>query len=84
VLFLHQGSSDDDRFLNTAGTQYVVGDDGNDTFIFNSQRDDYDWSVTLDGNGIAIWNDEDFDILYDVETIQFLDETVTITDDFYL
>jgi Ca2+-binding RTX toxin-like protein len=79
-----QGGSGDDRFLNTAGTQYVVGDEGNDTFIFNSQRDDYDWSVTLDGNGVAIWNDEDFDILYDVETIQFLDETVTITDDFYL
>ncbi len=59
-------------------TQFIEGTEEVDTFIINDNVGDYNWGRTLDGQGYVVWNGEDFDILYDVEHIQFNDITIDL------
>ncbi len=63
--------------------QHVTGETANDVFVIDGPSDDYDWEATGDGNGVVIWttdaDDDGFDVLYGIESIQFTDETVDIS-----
>lgn len=63
--------------------QFVTGETADDTFVIDGPSGDYDWEATGDGNGVVIWTtdtaDDSFDILYDIENIQFTDQTVDIS-----
>ncbi len=57
-------------------TQYLLGTDENDVFVIEGKADEYGFGLTADG-GIVVWNIETgvHDILYNIETLQFLDKT---------
>lgn len=40
--------------------------------------EDYEVEVTIDGTGYVIWSDSEVEIMWDMEHIQFLDETVDL------
>lgn len=59
-----------------AETQFVTGTAFRDAFVIDANSNDYRWSQTLDGTGIVVWSGAAFDILTDVEQINFNDGTV--------
>ncbi|MCT4656636.1 MAG: hypothetical protein N4A65_12565 [Cohaesibacter sp.] len=67
---------------DVAGTEeYINGTDGYDTFTINGNSTDYQWAPSSDAEGVMVWNDEGFDVLYDFEAIKFQDQTVRFTGD---
>lgn len=58
-------------------TQFVTGTAFRDAFVIDGNSNDYLWAETLDGTGVLVWNGADFDILTDIEQINFNDGTVT-------
>lgn len=60
--------------------QYVDGTAGTDTFIIDGASTDYGWDATEDNTGYVVWSGDDYDLLYDVEQIQFNDQTVVLDD----
>lgn len=58
-------------------TQFVTGTAFRDAFVIDGSSNDYLWAETLDGTGVLVWNGADFDILTDIEQINFNDGTVT-------
>lgn len=59
-------------------TQYLTGTTETDTFVVDGTMADYQWGVTQDGDGFVVWNDTGHDILYDIEEIEFNDQTITL------
>ncbi|MCT4656634.1 MAG: DUF1929 domain-containing protein [Cohaesibacter sp.] len=59
--------------------QYLSGTQGNDSFIIDGPSSDYQWAPSNDGNGVLVWNESGFDILYDFEALKFTDRTVKLT-----
>lgn len=72
------GSAGDDTFVDVAGTQYYFGHHGDDTLVVDGASEDYEVEVTIDGTGYVIWSDSEVEIMWDMEHIQFLDETVDL------
>lgn len=72
------GSAGDDTFIDAAGTQYVFGHQGDDTFKVAGNRADYNIAKTLDGHGYVMWNDTEFDLFWEVEQVEFADEVVDL------
>ncbi|MGI9364998.1 MAG: peroxidase family protein [Rhizobiaceae bacterium] len=72
------GSAGDDTFVDVVGTQYYFGHHGEDTLVVDANSDDYEVAVTVDGTGYVIWSDSEVEIMWDMEHIQFLDETVDL------
>ena len=69
------GTCEDDVIENPAGTNYIFGFSGDDTVRFNGSSDDWKYDATDDG-GYVFWNEaEEFDILYDIEYVEFEDDT---------
>lgn len=66
------GGKGDDKMTDGAGTQYVFGDAGYDTFVMKGKMADYGVDRTDDG-GVVIWQGDKFDLVYDVEQIVFDD-----------
>ncbi|MEP1669999.1 MAG: immunoglobulin-like domain-containing protein, partial [Rhizobiaceae bacterium] len=66
------GTHGDDYMEDSEGTQYVIGYEGKDTFVIKGSIVDYGVDKTDDG-GVVIWQDEKFDIVYDVEYVLFDD-----------
>ncbi|HAT87847.1 MAG TPA: hypothetical protein DCS30_19080, partial [Rhizobiales bacterium] len=64
-----------------AETQYLGGTEYKDTFVINGKSSDYNWAPSDDGEGMLVWNNNGFDILYDFEAIQFSDKSVDLTGD---
>ena len=71
-------SAGDDTILNTTGTQYVFGHYGDDTFKVDEYRDDYYIGKTEDGSGYVMWSATEVDLLWDVEYVEFADETIDL------
>lgn len=72
------GSAGDDTIINGQGTQYVFAHGGKDTFKVDGNRADFTIAKTLDGTGYVIWNETEFDILWDMERVEFADEVVDL------
>lgn len=72
------GSAGDDTIINGQGTQYVFAHHGQDTFKVDGNRADFTIAKTLDGSGYVIWNETEFDILWDMERVEFADEVVDL------
>lgn len=58
-------------------TQFVNGTTFRDAFVIDANSSDYFWAETIDGTGVVVWSGADFDILTDIEQINFNDGTVT-------
>lgn len=58
-------------------TQFVNGTILRDAFVIDANSSDYFWGETLDGTGVIVWSGADFDILTDIEQINFNDGVVT-------
>mgnify|MGYP005991716565 CR=1 FL=1 len=58
-------------------TQFVNGTILRDAFVIDANSSDYLWAETLDGTGVVVWSGTDFDILTDIEQINFNDGVVT-------
>ena len=58
-------------------TQFVNGTIWRDAFVIDANSTDYLWAETLDGTGVVVWSGADFDILTDIEQINFNDGVVT-------
>lgn len=72
------GSAGDDTILNSEGTQYVFGHFGDDTFKVAGYRADYKIAETVDGTGYVMWSDTEVDLFWDLEHVEFVDETVDL------
>lgn len=73
-----QGSIPLNLINDIAGqTQYITGTALQDAFVIDGNSTDYGWGQTGDGNGIVVWNGADFDVLFEVEQINFNDGSVT-------
>ncbi len=59
---------------NAGTTQFLTGSDGYDIFCISGKAADYGMDITSDG-GIVVWHVASgaFDILYNIEKVQFLD-----------
>lgn len=57
--------------------QHVSGTAEQDTFKINGSAADYQWDVAEDGVGVVVWNDAGYDVLTNIETIEFDDVLVT-------
>ncbi len=70
--------------LDTANqTQFLNGTNvGLDSFEIDGNSADYRYDLTLDGQGIVVWNVEtgSHDILYDFDLITFNDEVISFKD----
>lgn len=76
---LGQTGGGDNRFVDDpTQTQYLTGSDGKDTFVIDASSADYGWGATEDGEGFVVWNDTGHDILYDIEELEFNDQTVVL------
>ncbi len=70
---------------NLTQNENIIGTDRPDIFSISGISVDYGWGETADGNGIVVWNDNNFDILTGVEQIGFDDGVVTqLTDDSFV
>ena len=58
--------------------QTVIGSKDGDTFVIRGESDDYNWIPTEDQLGTVVWNSQGHDLLYDIEFIEFDDETIEI------
>lgn len=71
--------SGDLRVEDIAGTiQYVFGGAGNDTFIIDGNSTDFNVGPTESGDGYVVWNELGPDLLFEIEAIEFLDQTVSL------
>lgn len=61
--------------------QYLGGVGDNDTFVIKGKSTDYNWALADDGQGMMVWNEDGFDILYDFEAIRFSDKIIDLTAD---
>lgn len=57
--------------------QYLRGETGEEIFVFDGNKGDYNWGPTRDGKGVVVWNKDGFDILMDFKAIRFNDDTIT-------
>lgn len=73
-----EGTSGDDLFKDTNGTQYMFGGEGTDTVLVDGNRADYNINQTEDGEGFVMWTSEGHDIFWGIELIQFNDETIDL------
>lgn len=70
---------------DTTENQFITGLDRPDIFVINGTSTDYGWGQTADGLGMVVWNGPFFDILNNVEQIQFTDGTVSqLSDDSFI
>ncbi len=60
-------------------TQFVDGPTADDTFAVNDVSTNYGWGLTQDQQGIVVWSGSNFDILTNVETLQFTDRSIDLT-----
>jgi len=74
------GTSGDDLFKDTGGTQYMFGDAGTDTVLVDGNRADYNLGQAEDGEGFVMWTNQGHDVFWDIEIVQFNDETVELDD----
>jgi len=65
-------------FYDQPGTQTITGTDAEETFVINAASTGYDWGPTNDGTGTVVWNASGYDLLFDIEKIQFSDQTITL------
>ena len=72
------GTNGDDVFTDYEATQYLFGYGGKDTFRMDADSADYKVAKTIDGTGYVVWNDDGFDLLWDMEWIEFNDEAVEL------
>lgn len=66
------------EFLDQPGTQTITGTDAVETFVINASSEDYGWGATNDGTGTVVWNDAGYDLLFNIESITFVDRTVEL------
>ena len=60
--------------------QRIYGDpEETDTFVIAGNSGDYRIGETRDGTGNVVWNENGFDLLFDVDAIQYDDQTVALT-----
>lgn len=72
-----QGSTPLNLIADIAGqTQFITGTNLRDAFVIDANSTDYGWGETADGNGIVVWSGAEFDILNDVEQLNFNDGIV--------
>ncbi len=57
--------------------QYLRGETGEEIFVFDGDKGDYNWGPTRDGKGVVVWNQDGFDILMDFKAVRFNDGTIT-------
>lgn len=70
---------------DTTENQFITGLDRPDIFVINGTSTDYGWGQTADGLGMVVWNGPSFDILNNIEQIQFTDGTVSqLSDDSFI
>lgn len=63
-------------------TQFVDGHPENhEAFVINGDATDYGWGPTDDGKGIVVWGPTGFDILTNIDALQFNDLTVPLKHD---
>ena len=72
------GTAGDDVFVNAEGTQYIFAHGGTDTLLVNASRFDYTIAKTLDNTGYVMWSNTEVDLMWDLERIEFVDETVEL------
>ena len=75
------GSMGDDHFVDAAGTQYMFGNGGHDTVFIQAKLSDFTIAKTIDGTGYVMWNDETFDIYWDIETLCFQDQDLQLEEE---
>lgn len=76
---LPNGSPTEHVYVDIASENQTINGDDNtfNTFKINGNSADYHSDVTTDGNGIVVWNDTNFDILYNIDQVAFNDQTLT-------
>jgi len=67
------GDFRDQTFVNRAGTQDVTGGGGNDTFLYGASIEGVGIGQTENNEGFVVWNDDGFDLLFDVDHVVFDD-----------
>jgi Ca2+-binding RTX toxin-like protein len=72
------GTAGDDIFNNSDGTQYIFAHLGVDTIKVDGSRADYTVAPTLDNTGYVMWSDTEVDLLWDMERIEFVDDTLDL------
>ncbi|MCT4654299.1 MAG: hypothetical protein N4A65_00675 [Cohaesibacter sp.] len=58
--------------------QFVHGTDAEETFKISALSSDYSWGKTEDGQGYVVYNNEQHDLLFDIEQIEFDDQTIVL------
>ena len=69
-----RGSDGDDRMENPTKYQYFFGGDGEDTVVYQDSGSNHEYSKTDDGGYVVRNHNGEFDLLYDVEHVEFVDE----------
>ncbi|MGI9367098.1 MAG: PQQ-dependent sugar dehydrogenase [Rhizobiaceae bacterium] len=66
----------DGTILDIPGlVQHVQGTSQIETFKINGNSQDYQIAATLDQTGYVVWNEDGHDLLYNIEFVEFNDET---------
>jgi dTDP-4-dehydrorhamnose 3,5-epimerase-like enzyme len=61
--------------------EYISGTKGTDIFVIDAFSTEFNWTRANDGEGVLVWNDEGFDILWDFEALRFKDRDIDLTAD---
>jgi|GEM_PF-5041936 len=57
----------------------IIGTDAMETYVIDADKSDYGIAKTDDG-GFVVYSQNEFDLLYDIEEIQFNDQTIILDD----
>ena len=51
---------------------------GTDSVRFDGLKSEYSIAKTIDGTGYVVWNEKSVDLMWDIEQIEFDDESVEL------
>jgi hypothetical protein len=78
ILAVTAAPAGETLYQNTSVTQILTGSSPNDIFVLGGSSTGYQWGPTQDGNGIVIWNNAGYDILFGFEQLRFTNKSVNI------
>jgi hypothetical protein len=69
----------DDSVTDETETMQALDDtDSSDVFVFDGDAASYGWGVTEDGEGVVVWSDSGYEVLYGCKTLRFNDMDVSL------